>query len=136
MSFLFDEQISPRVSRALREMGEPVNHVHDVAELGRGAKDPQILPYCGKFEIVLVTLDRQILKTPHLRALLTEHQVGAFFLRGGGRKGTPSPWEIFSTTVKHWREMQRIAEHVSRPFAKMVKPRGAIEDAWRSRRRK
>lgn len=56
MKFLFDEQLPPRVARALRQLGEPVSHVQDVAELGKGSPDDEILEYAGKRDYFLVTL--------------------------------------------------------------------------------
>lgn len=112
-------------------MGQPVYHVNEIEELGRGAKDPVILPYCGKFDTVLVTLDRRILRTPHLHALLSEYGVAAFFVRSQ-KKGSPDPWVIFKTLVKQWETIVRIAEREKRPFAKIVRPQGAIKSVkWR-----
>lgn len=138
MSFLFDEQITPRISNALRTMGEPGVHIYDVDELGRGATDAQVLPYCGKTGLALVTLDRKMLDSPHLHALIHEYDVGAFFISSRRRKDTPPPWLIFQTVVKQWEAMKRIADKEARPFMKMVKPTGAISNTgWRpSHRRK
>jgi hypothetical protein len=116
-------------------MGEPAHHLQDVEELMPGASDGRILPYCGKFNQVLVTLDRRILRSAHLRGLLTEYGVGAFFVQSHRRKETPAPWLIFKSLVRNWEEMRRLAQESKRPFAKLVKPKGAIEDIGRSRRR-
>lgn len=126
MSFLFDEQISPRVSNAIREMGEPANHVYDVDELGRGAKDHQILPHCGRYDVSLVTLDRKIATLPHYISLVREFDVRVFFVSSQRRKETPVPWEILKIVVKHWEEMKRIHDQGSAPFMKLVKWRGTI----------
>lgn len=136
MSFLFDEQISPRISGALKLMGEPVLHVGEVQELGRGTPDAAILPYCGSNGLALVTLDRRMLDTPHLHALIHEYSVGAFFVVGQSRKSTPSPWLILKTLVRQWEEMKRIADGEARPFMKEVRPSGSIKTTgWKPRRR-
>ena len=136
-SFLFDEQISSRISSALQVMGEPCLHVVTVDDLGRGATDAQILPYCGRFGLTLVTLDRRMLASPHLHGLIHEFGVGAFFVSSQRRKETPPPWLIFRTLVKHWEEIRRIADEEARPFMKLVQPSGQIiSTGWKPSNRR
>lgn len=111
--FLFDENISNRVPRALnRELGQSAFHVDDIVELGRGATDLQVLPYAGDHGMLLVTQDHGILKRPHERALLAKHRIGAFYLPRG-MKGLCT---ITLTIVRHWPEMKRLAATTERPF--------------------
>lgn len=127
MSLLIDEQISFRVARALKQLGEPVDHIQDIDELGRGTKDHVLLPYCGKHGLSLITLDRRMKHTPQLRALMNDHDVGVFFIYSG-KKSSPDPWQIVEILVKHWREVIRIAETQKRPFSKLLKPTGSMKD--------
>jgi hypothetical protein len=138
VSLLVDEQISFRVARALKALGEPVDHVMDVSELGRGTKDHVLLPYCGRHDLSLVTLDRKMKTTPQLHALMNEFDVGVFFVYSGSKK-SPDPWQIFSTLVKHWREVLKVADSQPKPFSKLLKPNGGMKDYhWvrRARRRR
>ena len=131
-----DEQISSRVARGLKTLGEPVDHVVDVDDLGRGTKDHVLLPYCGRHDLSLVTLDRKMKSTPQLHALMNECGVGVFFVYSGTKK-TPDPWQIFSTLVKHWRDVLRVSDSQAKPFSKLLKPTGAMKDyRWTSSKRR
>ena len=101
----------------------------------RGAKDHQILPYCGKNNLCLVTLDRRILATPALAQLIAEHGVGVFFV-STGKKETPSPWMIFKILVRHWDDMCRLSDTERRPFSLLVRPTGGIQPYKRNKIRR
>ena len=47
MNFLFDENL-PALARALQALGEPVQHVIDIHELGRGSTDLEIVTYAAE----------------------------------------------------------------------------------------
>jgi predicted nuclease of predicted toxin-antitoxin system len=50
VNFLFDENLPVVLARALHELGEPVRHVVDVPEPGKGATDPEIIPYAADWD--------------------------------------------------------------------------------------
>lgn len=74
---LFDEDVSPKVARALRELGFNVEHVHGPGQPTKGATDAEVLDFalrtqqtvvtrnldmvmlCGERGISVVWLDRQ-----------------------------------------------------------------------------
>lgn len=135
MSFLVDEQLSPRIARALREMGKSVDHVYDISELGKGAKDPEVIGYCGRYDVCLISLDRAMLRTPHLYQLIHSAEVAAFYLRGKGKRA-PTPWPAFKTLVKQWDEMERLASTERRPFVRLVRPTGSVAKwGWKAIRK-
>ena len=125
VAFLLDENISFRIALALQEMGEPIRSVERHPSLGRGTPDEEILRFCAERRNTLITLDRRMKATPHLDALMREAGVGVFFVHSG-RKAPPAPWTIFAMLVKHWIEMKRLAEDLEPPFARLVRPTGAI----------
>lgn len=67
MNFLFDENLPAGLARALHELGEPVRHVIDVPELGKGATDPEIIPFAAAWDYRMVSRDKAMLKPSQLK---------------------------------------------------------------------
>jgi predicted nuclease of predicted toxin-antitoxin system len=126
VKFLFDEQLPPRVARGLRQLGEPVSHVQDVAELGKGSPDDEILEYAGKRDYFLVTLDRQIRRKPHLRARYMASGCGVYFLRAVSKKST-SYWEMVRLIVNRWPEIVADCGKRKCPFMVLVSAREGLK---------
>ena len=118
ITFLFDANLSPRLSGALQLLGESAVHVQDV--LRRGVPDEVWLEYAGERGWCTVSQDRRILKRPHERAALTKFGVGAFFLV----ETHQSFCDTVQTLIKNWPEMKRIAATPDRPFVREVRRRG------------
>lgn len=126
MTFLFDENLSPRYVSALRALGKSVTHVNEVGELGRGAPDDQIIRYLDRWDYRLISSDKKIVRTPHLRALLHQHRVGAYFLQTK-KKGQPDLWELFVTLVRFWPAIEDHASQTRPPFTMLIHPnRGLV----------
>lgn len=58
MTFIFDANLSPRVCRALRELGFDVSHVRE--EFGERAQDVDWIPATGARDAILLTADERI----------------------------------------------------------------------------
>jgi hypothetical protein len=56
---LADEHWSKAHIKAAHDAGWEVVRVVDVAELGQGTLDPQVLAYCSQYEFVWVTTDQR-----------------------------------------------------------------------------
>lgn len=93
--------MSHPLARALRLLNQPVTHVRDIEGLGPAAPDDLILNHAGSRGYFMVTKDRQILRTPAFRAIITEEDIGAFFLHVGKTKQLRA-WEEAKLMVKAW----------------------------------
>jgi hypothetical protein len=120
VAFLLDENMPPRLARALRELGENAFHVVDV--LHRGVPDEIVLRYAGDRGWCLVSRDRNILRRPQQRAVLTELGVGAFFVK----EGIDEMFHIARVVINAWPEMRRIAAREEKPFFYLVKERSVV----------
>ena len=83
MTFLFDENISPAIVRALKELGKPVAYVTDV--LPRGTDDLTIFRKLGELEWILVTQDQNIKRKKHEREAMKQAMLGALHFYREGR---------------------------------------------------
>lgn len=81
MNFLFDENLPARIARALRELGEPVRHVIDVPELGKGATDAEMIPFAANWDYRLVSRDKAMLKPSQLKAVVHAEGVGMYLFQ-------------------------------------------------------
>ncbi|HEX7240223.1 MAG TPA: DUF5615 family PIN-like protein [Longimicrobiaceae bacterium] len=117
---LFDENLPPRLARALRELGENAYHVHDV--LHPGAPDEMVLRYAGEREWCMLSSDRMILQRPHERETLKEMGVGTFFLNESIRGSC----KIFRTVVRNWSDMKRVARTEAKPFLYLIRENGVL----------
>jgi hypothetical protein len=115
--FLFDANVSPRISNAFTALGENVVHIEDV--LARGVLDEVWIPYAAEQGFFVVTFDRQIRKRPHQKALFMNAGIGVFFM-ADTIKGH---CKIVQTLMRHWPEMKKLARATKRPFALEVRER-------------
>lgn len=76
MTFLFDENISPAIVRALKELGKPVVYLTDI--LPRGTDDAAIFQKLGELGWFLVTQNPNIRRKKHEREALKQAGIGAF----------------------------------------------------------
>ncbi|MFN2397369.1 MAG: DUF5615 family PIN-like protein [Gemmatimonadaceae bacterium] len=93
MNFLFDNNLPPPLSDALRLLSKPVAHVRDINELGPAAPDDLILDYSVRWNYVLVTRDHRMRRAPQFQALLRAKKIAAFFVSTGSARQMHA-WEI------------------------------------------
>jgi hypothetical protein len=107
VNFLLDENLPPGLARALHELGEPVRHVVDIPELGKGATDDEIVPFAARWGYRLVGRDKAMLKPSQLKALIHAEGLGMYVFRLGKAR-QPAKWGLIQIVMKHW---PAIAEH-------------------------
>lgn len=92
-SFLIDASIPlpTEVAHALVAVGYDVRHVNDVQELGSGAKDEDIIPWCYANNVVWVTADLNARRPRQHRNLIRGLGVSVAWFRSPKR-----------FTVKQW----------------------------------
>ncbi|MBW3571373.1 MAG: DUF5615 family PIN-like protein [Gemmatimonadetes bacterium] len=113
--FLFDENSPHRLVRSLRELGEAAFHVYDVGL--KQAPDQAVLRYAGERGWCCVSSDRNILHSPHERAVIKECSLGAFFFNDT----IYGACKTARTVYRHWPEMKRIAHGEPRPFLYLIR---------------
>lgn len=101
MNFLFDENLPPALARALYELGEPVRHVVDIEGLGKGATDPEVIPYASRWAYRLVSRDKSMAKPSQLKAAIHAEGVGLYLFRLGKAR-QPLRWDLIQNVIKHW----------------------------------
>jgi predicted nuclease of predicted toxin-antitoxin system len=125
LTFLFDNNLPPALSDALRLLDKAVLHVRDVKDLGGAAPDDLILDYAATWGHVLVTRDRAMRQTPHFRALLGAKKLGVVFVSTGGSRQL-NAWQIAKLLVKAWDEIERYAGTQRRAFICLVQQNGRV----------
>jgi len=122
LTFLFDENISPAIVRALRELGKPVAYITDI--LPRGTADLTIFQKLGELGWILVTQDQNIKRKKHERAAMKQAALGAFIFTGRAEK------DIDSMTIlilKHFQQMQNFESSTRRQFIFGISDKGSID---------
>lgn len=122
MTFLFDENISPAIVKALKELGKPVAYITDI--LPRGTDDLTIFRKLGELEWVLVTQDQNIKRKKHEREAMKQAMLGAFIFTGRAER------DIDSMTIlilKHFQRMETFAASTKRPFIFGISDKGSID---------
>lgn len=125
MKFLFDNDLPHPIARALRILGQPVQHVRDIPDLGPGSPDDLNLDYAGRRGFYLVTKDKAIKRTPQFRAIITEAKIGAFFVSTGKARQL-SGWETAKLLIKAWDDIVRYANQHDAPFLMLVQRNGRV----------
>lgn len=99
--FLLDENLSRRVAEALRLTDYPVTHVEPEPELGRGAPDDTIVPWCGRSGHAWVTMDHDP-RARHIRfAMLPRFGVHAIILDPEPKGLREQLWRVV-TRIEDW----------------------------------
>jgi predicted nuclease of predicted toxin-antitoxin system len=122
LTFLFDENISPAIVRALKELGKPVAYITDM--LPRGTDDLTIFAKLGQLEWILVTQDQHIKRKKHEREAMKQAKIGAFIFSGRAEK------DIDTMTIlilKHFRQMENFAGTTKPPFIFGISDKGSID---------
>jgi uncharacterized protein with PIN domain len=126
VNFLFDNNVSHPLARALRLLNQPVTHVRDIDGLGPAAPDDLVLNYAARRGYFVITKDRQILRTPAFRAIIAEEGVGIFILYVGRTKQLRA-WEEAKLVVKAWDNVLLFAERNSPPFTAAIQRSGRVK---------
>jgi hypothetical protein len=116
MTFFFDKCTSLNIVKAFRLLGE-TNVVFLTEELPEDADDTAvIMPHCAEKGYILVSRDEKMAKRLVPLNAVSEHGIGAFFLRSGEL----SRWRRFVQLVRAWYGMKETSETAERPFVFIV----------------
>lgn len=118
MTFFFDNDISIKLVRALREVDQDVVHLQEV--FAETTPDIIWLELVGNEGWFLVTHDKNIRKNKAEREALKRYGVGAFFLAGSSM----STWDRVKQVVRAWEKMQAKTVSKTPPFAFVVRRAG------------
>jgi len=124
MTFYFDENIAPRIARALAVLteAEPIEVYSNVDVFKRGAKDEEWIPKVGKNDGIVITQDLNIHRTRHQRELYKKHNVGVVFFKPPKKHGYPY-WEMLTQILTSWPDIIKTIERAERPFAYIIRPK-------------
>ena len=111
MTFFFDNNLSIKLVKGLREFGEDVQHLKD--HFPEETEDSEWLEYVGKNQFTLITRDKRIRWNPAELAALKKFKVGAFFLSSKSLDRC----KIIQQLVRHWPRMKEYARKTEHPFA-------------------
>lgn len=124
MTFYFDENIAPRIARALAVLTEvePIEVHSTIDVFGRGALDEEWIPKVGENNGIVITQDLNIHRTRHQRELYKKHKVGVVFFKPPKKKGYLY-WEMLTQILTSWPDIIKTIERAERPFAYLIKPK-------------
>lgn len=125
MTFLFDENLPAALARALKQLGEPVRHVIDIDELGKGAGDADIIPYAAKWGYRLVGRDKAMLKPSQLKTVIHGEGVG-LYLFCLGKVRQPPRWELIQIVIKSWPAIVEHARSTKPPYVVQIRRNGRL----------
>jgi predicted nuclease of predicted toxin-antitoxin system len=128
-TFVFDENVSPRIVVALKALDYPVCHCTDV--LSRGSADEAVFAMASTHGYFLVTQDQNMSRKPHQRAAMLSHGLGVFIFTG---KATRSNKEFALLIQRSFDEMRARAERTARPFIYGITDRRRFDRLDRRRR--
>jgi len=123
MNFFFDNNLSPKLAKAMNLLEEDGYVMHLKDRFRQDEADAVWLAYVGSNKFVLVTRDKKIRKRPGELTAFKKHNVGAFILTGKnlGR------WREIKQLICAWEEMRSLGACTRRPFAFQVPPKGRIK---------
>lgn len=124
MRFYFDENIAPRIARALAILteAEPIEVYSTIDVFKRGAPDEEWIPKVGAKNGIVITQDLNIHRTRQQRELYRKHGVGVVFFKPPKKHGY-SYWEMLTHILSSWPDIVQTVEKAERPFAYIIKPR-------------
>ena len=123
MTFFFDNNLSPKLAKAINELDEVYSIIHLRDLFPADTEDEIWLSHVGKNNMVLVTRDTKIRKHPAEINAIRTHRIGAFFLIG--KKYTK--WQGIRQLICAWEEIRSLGSGTTRPFAFQVSLRGRIK---------
>ena len=123
MTYIFDENTSPRIAKALALLELDVRHVNDV--YGSGAKDPDFLPDIGEKGWVLITCDQHIRTRPIEVEAYRQNGVRAIIMGegfGNQRFFAQARWFFL-----HWEKIEEATKDCRPGSCFAGRPSGGIE---------
>jgi hypothetical protein len=120
LKFIVDENLGPPIAHGMAGFKEPIVHVADCEDLGKGVQDPTLLEYIGRKGWFLLTIDKKISKNPEEKHSFRKHKIGAFFLGGDHRSNCFRIQQL----VRNWPKIKELAAKTTRPFVYRVRPTG------------
>ena len=121
MTYLFDNDISPKLAKMLRELGVDAWALREA--FPENTPDTDYLPELGNRGWVLVTKDRHIRTRPVEAKALAESGVTALFL--GPFFGKLTFWAQATWLVNRWPEIEKFASRIDPGTIGLIKQRGA-----------
>lgn len=82
--FLLDENLPARAARLMSSFGYPMLAVGEIPELPRGSSDASIADWCGRHDVVWITVDRGILKDEAIVAAMIGSRTSVLLIPGKG----------------------------------------------------
>ena len=124
MIFYFDENIAPRIARALAILTEadPIEIYSMVDVFRRGAQDEEWISKVGENNGIVIMQDLNIHRTRHQRELYRNHGVGVIFFKPPKKSGYQY-WEMLTHILTSWPDIIKTVERAEKPFAYIIKPR-------------
>ncbi|MBN1577387.1 MAG: DUF5615 family PIN-like protein [Chitinispirillaceae bacterium] len=122
MKFFFDQNLSDKLVRGLREFGEDVIHLKEEYPNQTDVADAEWLQNIGQKGWILISRDEYIRWHPAEIKAFRENGVGAFLLCGKGKKA----WEIIQQVIRHWLRIKELADRTSKPFFLKYPPRALL----------
>jgi uncharacterized protein with PIN domain len=119
MTFFFDNNLSHKIVKGLREFGEDVVHLAD--EFPRDTTDEEWLPIVGERGWILITRDKKIRRRPAEIDAYRRNGIGGFVLTGKSLEG----WKIIRQLVNRWEKIKELARSTRKPFLFRIPPRGS-----------
>ena len=121
---LIDENLSEYFANGLHTMQMPMEKGIEVTSMagafGKGTKDEDWIPVWGKQKGIFITQDLNIATTRHQAQLLSNHKLGAFFLKV---PNSYKYWDKVEILIKNWQEIIEKIKKSKPPFAYLITPR-------------
>jgi hypothetical protein len=121
---LIDENLSEYFAEGLNTMqfplGEDIFVTSIVKEFTKGVTDEEWIPKWGRQKGIFITQDIKITTRRQQAQLLTQYNLGAFFL------DVPKNyryWDKVKVIIDRWQEIVQIIKKTKRPFAYLITPR-------------
>ncbi len=113
MKYFLDENLSPRIARALNALGSSeygaVQHLFEKFEMGTA--DDVWMPTLGdEGDWSVVTADREILRNPHLRKVWKDSRLTTFFLEKAWL--SLRLWDQAAKLVQRWPTIAQAASGI------------------------
>ena len=121
MILLCDENIGPRVTNALRQLGYDARSFRDLGWLGQ--PDLNWLPMAGRISDSLVlSRDKMMLKEKEENQAIIDHNIGIVFLTNGQQ----SQESLVPLVAASWELLEELHYNTPRPFVRFLTTDGNI----------
>jgi len=121
MTFFFDNNLSIKIVRGLREFGEDVVHLQE--HFHSAIDDVKLFQEIAKEGWVLITADKKIKRKAHELKALISCGIGVFIFS----KQHLSACDWIRLVVRRWSDIKKFAPRQSPPYIYRVPVRGKIE---------